>query len=150
MARGRKRKTNYDPSKHDAESVIQAAVEKTEGKVSEGLGDTVEKVFKATGIDKAAKFILGEDCGCAERKALLNKYFPYRRPQCLTEQEYEYLHAFYQTKPREVAQSQKQPLLDIYNRVFRTGLKPTGCADCWRDIVKQLKRVYDTYENTNN
>ena len=42
-------------------------------KQSEGLGDTVEKVFKATGIDKVAKFILGEDCGCEERKAKLTE-----------------------------------------------------------------------------
>ena len=29
---------------------------------SEGLGDTVEKITKATGIKKAVKFIAGEDC----------------------------------------------------------------------------------------
>ena len=46
-------------------------------KTSKGLGDTVEKVFKATGIDKVAKWILGEDCGCEERKEKLNKMFPY-------------------------------------------------------------------------
>ena len=31
---------------------------------SRGLGDTLEKVFKKTGIDKVAKWVLGEDCGC--------------------------------------------------------------------------------------
>ena len=45
---------------------------------SKGLGDTVEKITKATGIDKVAKFILGEDCGCEERKQKLNKLFPYK------------------------------------------------------------------------
>jgi fructose-1-phosphate kinase PfkB-like protein len=49
-------------------------------KQSEGLGDTVEKVLKATGIDKVAKFILGEDCGCDDRKATLNRLFPYQKP----------------------------------------------------------------------
>ena len=29
-----------------------------------GLGDSIEKVFKKTGIDKVAKKVLGEDCGC--------------------------------------------------------------------------------------
>ena len=55
---------------------------------SEGLGDTVAKVLKATGIDKVAKFIMGEDCGCEERQALLNKLYPYQKPECLTEKEY--------------------------------------------------------------
>ena len=33
-------------------------------KESKGLGDTIEKVFKATGIDKVAKKVLGDYCGC--------------------------------------------------------------------------------------
>ena len=47
---------------------------------SKGLGDSVEKVLKATGIDKVAKKVLGDDCGCEERKQKLNKMFPYSRP----------------------------------------------------------------------
>ena len=39
---------------------------------SKGLGDSIEKITKATGIDKVAKFILGEDCGCEARKEKLN------------------------------------------------------------------------------
>ena len=50
----------------------------TENIKARGLGDTVEKVFKKTGIDKVAKFILGEDCGCDKRKNWLNKQFPYK------------------------------------------------------------------------
>ena len=40
---------------------------------SKGLGDSIEKVTKATGIDKAVKFIAGEDCGCDKRKEFLKK-----------------------------------------------------------------------------
>ena len=47
---------------------------------SKGLGDSVEKVLKATGIDKVAKKVLGDDCGCEERKKKLNQMFPYSRP----------------------------------------------------------------------
>ena len=43
---------------------------------SKGLGDTIEKITKATGIDKLVKFIAGEDCGCDERQEILNKKFP--------------------------------------------------------------------------
>ena len=49
---------------------------------SKGLGDTVEKITKATGIkavvDGAAK-ALNKDCGCAKRKARLNQIFPYEK-----------------------------------------------------------------------
>ena len=45
---------------------------------SNGLGDTVEKLTKATGIKKAVKFVAGEDCGCDQRKEKLNKLLPNR------------------------------------------------------------------------
>ena len=48
---------------------------------SKGLGDTIEKITKATGIkkvvDKVNK-ITGKDCGCDERKETLNRFFPYK------------------------------------------------------------------------
>ena len=47
---------------------------------SKGLGDTIAKITKATGIkkvvDKVAK-ATGKDCGCGERKDTLNRLFPY-------------------------------------------------------------------------
>ena len=43
----------------------------------EGLGDTIEKITKATGIKKAVDKIIGKDCGCNKRKNALNKAFPY-------------------------------------------------------------------------
>jgi hypothetical protein len=48
---------------------------------SKGLGDTIEKITKATGIktvvDKISD-ITGKDCGCDDRKEMLNKAFPYK------------------------------------------------------------------------
>ena len=49
------------------------AKKKTVKKKSEGLGDTVEKITKATGIKKLVKFVAGDDCGCEERRKKLNK-----------------------------------------------------------------------------
>tara|TARA_R110000744_G_scaffold373561_1_gene485804 strand:- start:606 stop:848 length:243 start_codon:yes stop_codon:yes gene_type:complete len=43
-----------------------------------GFGDTIEEVFKKTGISYVAKKALGEDCGCDKRKKKLNKIFPYK------------------------------------------------------------------------
>ena len=47
---------------------------------SKGLGDSIEKITKATGIKKVVDKIIevtGKDCGCEERKNTLNKIFPY-------------------------------------------------------------------------
>jgi hypothetical protein len=47
---------------------------------SRGLGDTIAKVTKATGIKKAVDTVFGainKDCGCTERQAKLNRMFPY-------------------------------------------------------------------------
>jgi len=47
---------------------------------SRGLGDTIEKITKATGIKKVIDKITGEkDCGCDKRKQTLNKMFPYKK-----------------------------------------------------------------------
>ena len=47
---------------------------------SKGLGDSIEKFTKATGIkkvvDTVAK-ITGKGCGCNKRKSMLNSAFPY-------------------------------------------------------------------------
>ena len=49
---------------------------------SKGLGDTIEKITKATGIwkvvDRVSK-ITKKDCDCNKRKETLNKFFPYNK-----------------------------------------------------------------------
>mgnify|MGYP003132842932 FL=1 len=49
---------------------------------SKGLGDTIEKITKATGIKKVVETIsktAGKDCGCKKRKDNLNRLFPYNK-----------------------------------------------------------------------
>ena len=51
-----------------------------EKKKSKGLGDTVAKITKATGIKKVVDTVAkktGKDCGCAKRQNNLNRLFPY-------------------------------------------------------------------------
>ena len=43
---------------------------------SRGLGDSIEKFTKATGIKRVADLIPGS-CGCDDRKEWFNKNFPY-------------------------------------------------------------------------
>lgn len=45
---------------------------------SKGLGDTIAKVTKATGIEAVVKKVAGEDCGCKKRQEKLNIMFPYK------------------------------------------------------------------------
>ena len=45
---------------------------------SKGLGDSVEKFTKATGIKKLVDSVTN-DCGCNKRKNALNKAFPYKK-----------------------------------------------------------------------
>ena len=47
---------------------------------SKGLGDTIQKITKATGIKKVVDTVVkatGKDCGCAKRQDTLNRFFPY-------------------------------------------------------------------------
>jgi len=49
---------------------------------SRGLGDSVEKFTKATGIKKVVDTMskgLNIPCSCAARKGALNKMFPYKK-----------------------------------------------------------------------
>tara|TARA_R110001592_G_scaffold108748_2_gene303863 strand:- start:1366 stop:1530 length:165 start_codon:yes stop_codon:yes gene_type:complete len=47
---------------------------------SKGLGDTIEKITKATGIKNIVNLVTNDsDCGCNKRKEALNKAFPYKK-----------------------------------------------------------------------
>ena len=52
-------------------------------KKSKGLGDSIEKITKATGVksivDAVNKARGVKDCGCGKRKKALNKMFPYKK-----------------------------------------------------------------------
>jgi hypothetical protein len=45
---------------------------------SKGLGDTIAKVTKATGIEAVVKKVAGEDCGCKQRQEKLNIMLTYK------------------------------------------------------------------------
>ena len=111
----------------------------------QGLGDTIEAITEATGIKAIVKFIAGEDCGCNERKAKLNKAFPYKKANCLTEGNYSYLDAFFKANKKQLNPIEQVELLAIYNTTFNTNVGQTSCDSCWIDMVNELKQVYETY-----
>ena len=49
---------------------------------SKGLGDSIERFTKATGIKKIVDTVAkatGKECGCGARKEKLNKLVPYKK-----------------------------------------------------------------------
>jgi len=49
-----------------------------------GLGDSIEKFTKATGIHQIVDKVSRGGCGCAKRKEKLNKVFPYTNQNKIT------------------------------------------------------------------
>jgi tyrosine-protein phosphatase YwqE len=119
-------------------------------KKAQGLGDTIEQITEATGIKKLVKFIAGDDCGCDARKEKLNALFPYHRPECLTEDEYNYLSESKVLDKNTIKPSEQDAILKIYNRVFHVSREPTSCASCLREIVIKMQQVFNEYTNDAN
>ena len=114
---------------------------------SKGLGDTIAKITKATGIDKVVKFIAGDDCGCDERQALWNKEFKYKTVKCLNEDDYKFLTEFVNRTTSKVDYHDKTRLIDIYNDVFSTREnRETHCTPCVVSIVNNLKKYLAAYQ----
>jgi hypothetical protein len=117
---------------------------------SEGLGDTVEKVLEATGISKVAKWLLGEDCGCDERKAKLNELFPYRKALCLEENEFSYLNEWFNKNTDRVTPIEQVELFKIHSRVFQVRNELTSCPSCVLERINDLRKVYNQYKEEQN
>jgi hypothetical protein len=122
--------------------------QETQEQPSLGLGDTIAKVTKATGIDKLVKFIAGEDCGCEERKEKLNKLFRYKQPLCLTENEYNYLTEFQKVNNTTLTKQEGDEIATIWNRVFqsRKFYRPCTCnPKAWQDMINDLLIIHKEY-----
>ena len=111
-------------------------------KVSQGLGDTIEKVTEATGIKKAVKWVMGEDCGCTERKEKLNQMFRYK-VECLTEKDYKYLKEL--GTPSVVTNWDMNRVIQIYNRVFHKKRRVSSCGSCMKVVLNELQKLMDEY-----
>ena len=111
-------------------------------KKSKGLGDSIEKALKATGIDKVAKKVLGDDCGCEERKESLNKMFPYNKVRQFTEDELKiYEEVIDRTKGTITGQDQSI-MVKLYNKVFNDNKQTSSCGSCVRETLAKLKKVH--------
>jgi hypothetical protein len=115
-------------------------------KRSRGLGDTVEKIIHATGLQI---FVEGKDCGCEQRKEKLNQLFPYRfKARCLTELEYNTWKEFKETRTLTISKEQVNYVCELYASVFNRQIwKP--CSSCSPkpliSMIDKLDKVYEMY-----
>jgi len=124
---------------------------------SKGLGDTIEKITKATGIKKLVELfseVTGIDCGCKDRKDKLNNLFPYNRPtECMNKEQFEGWKEL-----RLIPKSDKSkyiakvmPYLRINHATLfnHKSVKPCNCPsgarqyDNWR---KDMEKIYNVYQ----
>jgi len=119
----------------------------------QGLGDTIEQFTEATGIkagvEKLAQAI-GWDCGCDARKEKLNQLFPYKKINCLTEEDYEYLQGWFSMDRHSVSIMEQRRLTEVYYNIFNIRLEQTSCDSCWRDYISQIRKVYIEYKENGN
>jgi hypothetical protein len=121
----------------------------TENRPTIGMGDIVEKITKATGIELATKFLMGEDCGCDARKHKLNKLFPNRQPLCMTEQEYNWWTEFKKVNNTTLSPLEANEISKMWTRIFQSRriYKPCTCnPKAWQTMVNELTSVYETYQ----
>jgi hypothetical protein len=126
---------------------------KTRVKKSVGLGDTIDKITKTTGIKAVVEKVselTGWDCRCDARKETLNKLFPYIKPNCLIEEDFNYLTDLFSKVLNELTINQQYEIIALYERVFRVKLDNSNCASCWRDRLEELRKVHNTHKEDAN
>ena len=117
------------------------------GRKSKGLGDTIEKITEVTGIKTVVEAVseaTGINCGCEDRKDLLNKLFPYKQTECLNDEDNKWLKKFFETTNDQLTPKQQTRLIEIYKNVFNQNINPSNCGSCWRDRIQDLKQIYNT------
>ena len=115
-----------------------------------GIGDTIETITKATGIDKVAKIIFGDDCGCEERKQKLNRSFSYKPKGCFTEEQYNQWTEFRNRKNQNSIEVSEQKLIaTLLKDIYKISIKQT-CASCsgstYKKWIDMINKFYETYQ----
>lgn len=130
---------------------LQKDIDNNDAYIDKGLGDKVEQITEATGIKKAVKKLVGDDCGCDERKQLLNKskLFRTRFPitNCFTDEQKQLWDDFCTKSKRGDSwtnvnkKDQLQVVIPIYRHLFARTFKPKSC--CLDSFLNDIQRVYD-------
>tara|TARA_R100000664_G_C2746999_1_gene134611 strand:- start:1245 stop:1598 length:354 start_codon:yes stop_codon:yes gene_type:complete len=111
--------------------------------MSRGLGDSIEKITKITGLKKLTEAIVGEDCGCKERKEWLNKHFPYTQGMDKEQQSiYKRIKKSIEDHKGILKKEQQDAMNILYQQVFKKKIEPTRCTPCIADRLRKLEAIY--------
>ena len=115
-------------------------------KQSKGLGDSIERITRASGIKKVVDKIsevTGIDCKCSERKEALNKMFPYAKVRQFTDDEFSiYEEVLPRIQKGQISSQDQVIMVKLYNKVFNANKKVSGCGSCVQQTLAQLAKVY--------
>lgn len=152
--KGDKRGKKYKKMKLAYEKTIE-----TKNVDDVGIGTTIEKVLKATGVSKLVEVFTpeGKDCGCDERKRRLNNSPTFNVSQkpkrCMDKDMFEAYDNF--VKSREVdkwSAEQAKLVFDTYEWVFalrydtkRMCANCNGTANILKMITASLDKVHESY-----
>tara|TARA_R110000796_G_scaffold915_6_gene3539 strand:- start:1653 stop:2126 length:474 start_codon:yes stop_codon:yes gene_type:complete len=118
---------------------------------NKGLGTKITDVTKALGLDVVAETVasaLGaEDCGCAKRAEDLNKLFPNRSLNDLSNEDFNYLTEFFKSKRSSVSPKEQKELVGIFNNIFNSKRVVSNCSPCVANLIKDLKKIYGATNN---
>lgn len=112
---------------------------------STGLGDTVEKVLRKTGVSKIAKAVLGDDCGCENRQEILNDLFPYGKYNAPTDEELDTIKWLFEQRTSTISGSMVKEIYSVYNRIFNDKLQPTNCSSCFKPVKQKLQKIHNEF-----
>ena len=147
-----KRTKDYKEYKQWLSSKEESSYEKLKENIEKenkvGLGDVVEKITEATGIKKAVKAVLGDDCGCDERKEKFNKISVWKRRKvnCISKEDYNWIKAFIDSKTSKISHETNKRLVAVYNRVFGTNQKVSKCTPCVNGLIRNLIEYLSIWE----
>ena len=153
--KGDKRSKKYKKMKLAYEQSIE-----TKNVDDVGVGTTLEKVFKATGISKLVETFTpdGEDCGCKERKRRLNNspiFNASQKPKrCMDKAMFEAYDNFVKTREVDKWTAEEFKLVfNTYEWVFalrydtkRMCATCNGTANILKMITSSLDKVHETYQ----
>lgn len=121
---------------------------------SAGLGDTVEKIIKGSGIKRLVDLVTGEkDCGCEKRKEFLNQLWRYKlEPKCLTPDEVKEYHNFILSRKiflkgngkaiGKLTKKETEFVCDFFGIVFNQKITYPSCSSCSGTASKLVDMIY--------
>jgi hypothetical protein len=114
-----------------------------------GAGDVIETITKYTGIKKVVELVSGEECGCDERKKKFNERKSWKRKNinCITKEDYKWTVDNNIKKKSKWKREEIVRLVNIYNHVFKTKIKPTSCSSCVKSYTTKLLQYLEIYSS---